>query len=1085
MLQFIFGKPSSGKSSLIIDKIKERSLNGDSSLLIVPEQFTFQNEKMLLDAVGDSAFLNTTVLSFTRLCEEVMRNIGGMAGKVLTGADKVIILSRALKNVKDKLKIWGKFTSSMSFSKTILDTIGEFKINSYTPDDLLKQSQKCDNPTLALKLHDLSVVYGEYDLLLGERFIDPADTLTRLYFMLEGYNYFEGKTVFIDSFKGFTGQQLKIIDRILCGADNVYISFTYSPEDYKEYGIFTNIKKITQQIQRIAKKNAVDIKEPINLNKSFNSDDIVLLENVLQDKEITNPNINDIHIVEASDIYREAQFAARIIRRLVRVENLRYKDFVIVARDSKAYKNALAAAAKENGIPLFYDNKIPLSSFPFSKAISAAVSAVNFSTENILQFHKTGLGTLSVEEISRLENYTYLWNIEGEQWNKNWDMDPRGFTTEPDYNNEVPRRLEDINNLKIKAITPIINFKNNLNDHAKSIVRAILKLFEECEVGDKLYNLSEALNDQFDSLSFEILSTAYDELMGVLDSIVKCYENQRLSLSQFEETFNLSVSLNEVGVIPSLIDEVTFGDADRIRLNSPRVTIILGANQGIFPKTISNNGIFSVGERKLLNDNGFSVSDNALYSSIDEEFLVYTNLCSPSHKLYICYSNQTLTGESLEPSSFVKKIVEALAVETEKFDIASIDYPPETAENIFSEYCRYYAFDKNSALTFKEALKECENYKNTDFIDNLNSQNTKSISAQNAKKLYGENIYMSPSKLDVYSRCKFSYFCRYGLNIRELEPVEFNVLQKGTIVHFVLEKIITNHYDEIISSTKEYLCELTDRYIKSYLNSIIGFNGYENIRNDYLLRLISRSLKEVVEHISKELRVSDFKPVACELSIGFKDSDIRIEFPFDEGKISVIGSVDRVDECDGVFRIIDYKTGSKAFKLPDILFGLNMQMLIYLYSVIRGRNLPDSAAAGILYQPSARDINDKGLAMNGLLQKDLDLVLKMDKENSGEYIPKLKINKDGSFSKTNTSFIDKKSFTEIFDYIELIMKRTGKSLLSGDISVTPTDGRESPSCKYCSFSGICNIEDKPHSVVPALSNDDIFDLMKEELANGI
>ena len=59
---------------------------------------------------------------------------------------------------------------------------------------------------------------------------------------------------------------------------------------------------------------------------------------------------------------------------------------------------------------------MPLSDFPLSVAVISAIEATKLSTEGILRFHKTGLGTLTYEEISLLENYTYLWNIDGNVW---------------------------------------------------------------------------------------------------------------------------------------------------------------------------------------------------------------------------------------------------------------------------------------------------------------------------------------------------------------------------------------------------------------------------------------------------------------------------------------------------------------------------------------------------------------------------------------------------------------------------------------------------------------------------------------------
>ncbi|MBR4123738.1 MAG: hypothetical protein IKT93_04910, partial [Clostridia bacterium] len=122
MLQFIFGRAATGKTNSVLNKIKELSLNNKESVLIVPEQFTFESERAILKEIGDSFALNTTVLSFSRLCDEVGRNVGGISQTVLSESDKIIFMHKALNNVADRLKLWKKYVGSVTFAKTILDT---------------------------------------------------------------------------------------------------------------------------------------------------------------------------------------------------------------------------------------------------------------------------------------------------------------------------------------------------------------------------------------------------------------------------------------------------------------------------------------------------------------------------------------------------------------------------------------------------------------------------------------------------------------------------------------------------------------------------------------------------------------------------------------------------------------------------------------------------------------------------------------------------------------------------------------------------------------------------------------------------
>ncbi len=1075
LLKFNFGVPASGKSQEVLNILKNAVKQNKQAVLIVPEQFSFETERAVLREIGDSAFFNINVTTFSKLYAEILRLTGGLAAKVLTDSDKIIFMSKTLSAVSSGLTIWKKYANSITFAQKMLDMIGEFKINAISSEDLKKAIPLADKTSLKNKLADIALIYETFDAFLGEKFIDPVDSLTHLNNKLKNFNYFDGKIVIFDSFKGFTGQQFEIISRIFSGAQDVIFSMTFNPQINKEFDIYTNIRKNISRIENIAKKYNVSKEEPLFLSESFcKSNTLKNMEAVLSGREVPEISCDDsITICKATTIFDEAEFAARNIRKLVRTENYRYSDFVIIARDLETYEEAVCSACERNNIPVFYDKKIPLSAFSLSVAINSAIKALNFSTENILKFHKSGLGTLAFDEISTLENYTYLWNINGDLWLNDWDMDVRGFVSSEENELLFSEELETINLLRKKAIKPILNLKKNFVGNAKNYVTAIYNLIEECNSREKLKNISNEYLD--DVLSLDVLRQSFEAYINILDSLILCFGDNNISKTEFCEALETAVSLEKIGVIPQMLDEVTFGSADRIRPSRPKIAFILGANQGVFPKTNTNSGILALSERKKLIELGLQIDDNSIYSDIDENYLVYSNLCCSSEKLFVSYATQTLSGEALEPSSFISLFKDTL-------NCTLLSEPsndlPETQNSAFIDYCRNLNAQNNISLTIKKALENKEFADKTKFIDNVLNFKDKKLSEEVSNQLFGKEIYMSATRFDSYNRCHFSYFCRYGLNAKKLQPADFDVLQRGTIVHYVLEKIISTYKKEIANFDTEKLDNLTDFYIEQYLNSVIGFNTIKTAKTKFLISKISRSLKEVVKHIALEFAQSDFEPVSCELKIG-GDDGIPFKLPFDNGNIVFSGSIDRVDNYNGYIRIVDYKTGSKTFKLPDILFGLNLQMLIYLYAVTRANGISDDKAAGILYMPSKRDTNEKGLTMNGLLKADNDLIRAMEKDMEGKFVPKLKFNKDGSLKKGQSTFILENDFATIFEHIEKIITKTGNSIYSGDISVNPVDGRESPACKYCDFKAVCGIENNEIFKVPEMSNDEVFQKIKE------
>ena len=1088
MLKFIFGRPASGKTYNVLNTVKKLAESGKNTVLIVPEQFSFESERAVLKTLGDKAALNVSVMSFSRLCDEVGREVGGIAGVTITEADKIIFMNRALLSAADGLKIWRRYCHSVFFAKTMLDTIGEFKINTVTAEDLKKAAKETKSHSLALKLHDIAVIYETYDALTGEQFIDPADSLTKLYRQLENCRFFRNKTVILDSFKGFTGQQFKIIDRILAQADDVIVSLTNDPELSGDYNVFMNIRAAAERIRKSAARFSVAEDKPLVLEKSYyNSKDMAALERLLAGGDFEkNQQCGDITLCAAASVSDEAEFAARTIRRLVRQKGYRYRDFVIIARDAEKYEESVYSACKLYGVPLFGDRREPLSAFPAAAAVNAALEfCLNPTSESILRFHKTGLGTLRTEEISALENYVYLWNIDSSLWQTDWTMDPRGFVSEDENKKDNKAELEKINSLRQKAVAPLYTFKEKFRGTAADMAKAVVELLEECNAAEKLSVLSESFKSEGAEFRSDVLKQSYDRYMKLLDSMAVCFGNREIKRQEFFEALSLSVSLDNVGVIPRMLDEVTFGAADRIRPSRPKVAIVLGANQGVFPKGLSSSGILGVTERKSLIELGIEIPDNQISSVIDENYLVYCNLCCPSDRLYISYANHSISGEEMEPSAFLAEIAENLGAETvlEPQENLNGENLPATYESAYSQYCRRRLTADSETL--KDALKGSREEEKIEYLSKMLSGAPQKISEETAEKLFGKNITMSASRFDTFRKCRFSYFCKYGLSAKRLKPAEFDVLQRGTIVHFVLEKIVGAYKKGVADLSEGEINSLVDKYINEYLDGISGYRAIETERSKFLVSRISRALKAVVLQLSREFAQSGFEPAYCELKIGNGGEIPELKIPFDKGDINIVGSIDRVDEYNGYIRVIDYKTGTKSFKLPDILFGLNLQMLIYLYAVVRAGGKDDEKAAGILYMPSKRDLNDSGMAMNGLLRSEKDIVAAMDRDMQGEFVPKYSITNSGALDKRCTSFVSKEDFSDIFDYIEVLMKRTGDGILSGDIAVSPLDGRETPACKYCDYGAVCGWESAPCDKVPSLKNDEVINKIREGKTDGI
>ena len=186
------------------------------------------------------------------------------------------------------------------------------------------------------------------------------------------------------------------------------------------------------------------------------------------------------------------------------------------------------------------------------------------------------------------------------------------------------------------------------------------------------------------------------------------------------------------------------------------------------------------------------------------------------------------------------------------------------------------------------------------------------------------------------------------------------------------------------------------------------------------------------------------------------------------------GVVDRVDlmEKEGrrYVRVVDYKSGSKNFKLDDVYYGLNLQMLIYLFSIWKNgkEDLADCLPAGVLYLPAkdqiitaARQTSDEQIArerqkkykMSGLVLEDPVCITGMEREAAGVFIP-VKRKNDGRFD-ARSSLATLEQMGRIQRHIEHILTQMAVNLQNGQIPSTPAQGLGYEPCRFCDYRSIC------------------------------
>lgn len=1096
MLNLILGRQRSGKTYKCLSLAQKMAESGKKTVMLVPEQFSFECQRHLLDTLGPKVSNLIEIHSFTSICEAVSCVYGGLSGHVVDDSTRYILVGQAIKNVKDSLSVYGKYANSQSFLKQMLSVLTEFRQSAVTVDSLNELCEKVESSAFKNKLHDIALILSAYEALLTKRFIDPLDLIDRTLNTMTDNSFFYGKTFIIDEFKGFTEAQFKLLDRMVAGSENVYVSLccdSVCPNG--ETDIFTNVKKAADRLIRIAKAHGVAYETELCDYKSVAADALAF-ESFLANgtAPVFEDEVEHIKICKAKSIYDEVDFVMNTIRRLVREKNMRYRDFVLISRSDGSYSQLIDEISAHYSIPCFTDKRVALSSLPFTVfAVSAVKAALSFDTDDILRLIKTGLVFDDRAEITALENYVYTWSINGKKWLSDWSMSTKGLSGgNSSIDSEKQKaEVERINELRTCVIEPLYSLKKGLCGNAEQMCTALFRYFEKCDVVSRLRILSEQLEKDGYLDEAELQTLGYDAFIKVLDKLVSSADDSEISPRDFSALLSSAVGFETVGDIPRTLDQVIYGTADRIKPMRPKVVFVLGANQDIFPALINDSGLFSQNERAQMIEQSLNIADHGISDCLDEELMFYFAATCATDTTYICYSRTSISGSAMDPAMQIGSIISGFPnAELIEYGSSLDTDCLETEKSTFGKLAEHFSDGDDAVSTLEHYFAEREGYKpRIDSIKRFLSDRAPEITQASALGIYGKEIHLSASKADDFSGCKFMYFCKYGIDARRPDKVDFDPLTRGNIVHYSLEQFVKAHFNDIGSLNNEDIRPETDLYCDRYLEEN-GAAAYEfDEKFNYMLDVVKDTVASLAAALNNEFSQSEFRPKFCELKVGDDEEVKGVDVLTDSGnRVTLTGYIDRVDMTDDKkVRVVDYKTGSKGdgLKLSELLNGQNMQMLLYLHSLLKNgkEKIGDCIPAGVLYFPAKRDVigDSEYIRMNGVITDDLETIRQMEPLCEGKIVPAHKRPTSDSFYSTE-SMISQQAFSMLFKYIELLLMKIGNTLMSGDISPRPLKMGDRLKCEYCDYRSVCRFDPyRDFEVAADCRNRDALDIIRKEL----
>lgn len=1118
MINFLFGNEGCGKSTVILERIKNDTENKKSVILLVPEQQTVISEREIATLLPASSQYYCEATNFTRFANKVFREFGGLKYNYISQSGKNLAMYRALCMCGSMLTEYkieeGREKSCVGL---FLGAIGELKAYSVTPDKIQAAIDYIDteiddgdetNARFRNKLKDISLVWSSYEKVLEGKFSDNLNDLTNLANMLrtkECKEYLKHINIYIDSFYSFTKNQIDVIKELFKYCESVTVALD-CPLGTKTGAMqYAKITDARDKLYAIC-ENDLKIKpneESFNEDKKHNNESIKTVCDNIWDFGVGEiPGLNGINLVKAGDEFEECEYVASKIRELTfKNRDLRYSEIAVLMRNSDTYKGIIDFSFDKFDIPYFYSVPTDITSMPVIKMVFSALASIsNYRYEDIISYIKCGYTDIKDNDLNDFESYMFRWNIYGKKFKDvdYWSSNPDGYVSEPTrFQLETLSRVNKVRDAVIDKLSILENCfskKCSVSDAAKSV-------FEFLEAHDVKKKLQKEIYSSSRQDGYE-LSQIWNIFISALDEMVTICGDSYVGVDDFATLLRYALSENKITTIPSGEDNVLIGDAPTVRANNIKHVFILGVNEGVFPKEISDEGFFTDTDKVTLETLGITLTSNAnvnfeLSSKTkmrnDDELLSFRHALSlASDGVTVSCLKTNIKGTAMLPSmaflrisTLLGKIKDENSKDTKKDK--SID--TSTLLPIDRIYTETNANEQLGSYDYEvcEAIKEYYNNKKPTPCgfsnDNL------SISNDTAKEIFNDHISLSKSSMETFASCKLKYYCESVLKLKSSSKISFASNNIGTLNHLIIERFFNMKRDgkiDIDSVTKNDVEKIVEDIISSYSMLICkSANNSKKLR--YLFNKLKKNLVLYLLELVSELKQSKFNEHYMELSLSGDGicAPKSLKFDIDSNvSVSLKGTADRVDvfrDNDTAYvKVIDYKSGTEKISLDLIDKGYGAQLFIYLFTLCKMKdcdfkekfmgNLKEIKPAGIMYFPmnisknSVKfDVDLESPSLNefessftidriersGCFLDDSKVIKAQDMSGGGKFIP--------SKDEHSDWYLRLQDFEDIYTRLENAIKKIGSEILSGDASAAPDDSMKDP-CEYCEHYLICRKE---------------------------
>ena len=1127
-LKFILGNSGSGKTEYMYEQVvKLAEANPKQNyLVVVPEQFTMQTQRKLVDLSTNHAIMNIDVLSFQRLAYRIFDELGKTDIKILEETGKNLVLRKIAQENEEKLTVLKANMHRMGYIGEVKSFISELMQYNISPSQLEECIQEEKFPkSLTSKLQDISVMYQGFSEYLEGNYITQEEILHVLIRLADESQILKESVLVLDEFTGFTPVQVELLRKLMPICSEIVVSLTIDAKEnfFHSKGmqeLFDMPKKTIRTLMDLAQQTHTQVSEPIVITggekKRFKeAPALYFMEQNLFRTSYQRQfgETEEIQIFSLKNPKEELTWAARKINDLVQNHGYRYRDIAVVSGDVETYGNYAEQVCGKYEIPYFLDTTKEVLFHPFIEFIRSILELIrsDFSYNSVMRLLRTGYCGIEQKEIDKLENYLLATGIRGQKmWSKRWLRMPK---------NERAYDLESLETIRQKFMAdfePIMKIAST-TPTVEEMIKALYSYMVDLEVEKQLFDKEKELLQAGEQTKSKEYGQIYRVVMDLFEKCIQVLGQERMTVQELGEILDAGFEAAKVAVIPPGYDTVTIGDIERTRLNHVKVLIFLGVNEGVVPKSVNQGGIISQYERDAMEAADITLAPGAREQAFIQKFYLYLNMTKPSHQLYLTYSRVDREGKALRPSYLVRTILRMFP-DMQVQEVGELEQQLD-ASTVMAAREYFLAGERSPewyalAKCFMESEDEEIRANCMAILDAFYYQyNHDPISHVVAEAIYGKNIEGSVTRLENFARCAYSHYLTYGLKLREREESGFESVDMGNLYHTAVEiyskKLAESDYDwfTVPDATRDTFAHTAmEEAILAYPNLSI----YATAENAHMAGRMNHIFKQTIWALTTQVRKGRFVPNDFEVSFSKADHLEALEFDLeDSNRILLRGRIDRLDTCVDdnrlYVKVIDYKSGNTKFDLVKLYHGMQLQLVVYMNAAMelekKKHDKKEIIPGGLFYyhiddpvveitgevsEAEVREAILKELKPDGLVNEEEAVYRAMDDdfEQKSDVIP-VELKKSGELS-ARSSAASAEEFEVLREYVNHNIVKAGNDIYKGNVQVSPFVEGQVSSCDYCPYKAVCGFdvktpgfeERKPRKI----DKKDIFERMESDNA---